>query len=117
MTQTLNSTVQHAMIVSRGRGPSLHCVVRHYFTVESVETARIEFGGTLADAVQFVDGVGCIACGIEASETRENAAFPMRCQACNAPGCWCVLTEDPHCEDVFFCSDCAPSCGCRDCTD
>lgn len=82
-----------------------------------IETARDEFGGTLADALLFVEGVQCTECATEASETGENAAFPLRCQICNAPGCRCVLTEDPHCDDVFFCSDCAPQCGCRGCTD
>jgi hypothetical protein len=117
MTQTLNSTVQHAMVVAHRQVVGGWQPVKHYFTVQPVEDARNEFGSTLADAIQFVNGVGCTECGTEASETRENAAFPMRCQTCNAPGCGCSLTEDPHCEDVFFCFDCAPSCGCRDCMD
>jgi hypothetical protein len=85
--------------------------------IPTVENARNELGGTLADALRFVEGTTCTECGTEASETSEHAAFPLRCQDCNVPGCRCVLIEDPHCADVFFCADCLPPCGCRSCMD
>lgn len=113
MTQTLIPSPQHAMVVSTGGGR----VKLHFFTVESPESARDEFGGTLADALLFVEGVQCTECGTEAAETRPTAAFEMTCRSCGQPGCACTLVEDPHCVGVWFCTDCAPQCGCRSCMD
>lgn len=113
MTQTctIQPAVQHAMVVpTPPNGRYLH-----FFTVESVEDARDEFGGTLADALLFADAVCCTECGTEAAETRPTAAFELSCRSCGAPGCRCILSEDPHAPDVWFCSDCSSSCGCRDC--
>lgn len=84
--------------------------------IPTVESTRDLFGGTLADALRFVAGTCCTECGTEASETAEHAAFPLRCQDCGVPGCRCVLTEDPHCGDTFWCADCFQSCGCFYCT-
>lgn len=117
MTQTLIPSPQHAMVVSHSLGAGRWKTNLHFFTVQPVEDARDEFGGTLADALRFIEGVCCTECGTEATETREHAAFPMRCQSCGTPGCECSLIEDPHCEDVWFCTDCAPRCGCRSCMD
>lgn len=117
MTQTLNPAVQHAMITAHRQVAGGWQPVKHYFTVEPVESARNEFGGTLADALRFVEGVQCTECGTEASETRPSAAFQLACQSCGTAGCECSLTEDSHCEDVWFCADCQPQCGCRSCMD
>jgi hypothetical protein len=113
MTQTITPAVQHAMVVAPIGQP--HYL--HIFTVESVEDARDEFGGTLADALRFAEAVCCTECGTEASETRTTAAFELSCTSCGIAGCRCVLTEDPHCTDVFFCRDCQPVCGGSCCTD
>lgn len=112
MTQTLTPAVQHAMVVNR-----LHAEhYLHFFTIESVEDAREEFGGTFADAVRFVEAVSCTECGTEACETHATAAFELSCTSCGIAGCRCVLSEDPHCTDVWFCRECQPMCGCWDCT-
>lgn len=110
MTQTLlPSPVQHAMVVPTPTAPTPFYL--HVFTVESVEDARIEFGPTLEDAQRFVEAVCCTGCATEACETRETAAFELSCRSCGIAGCRCVLTEDPHSTDVWFCRDCQPVCG------
>jgi len=115
MTQTLSPAlapaVQHAMVVTRIGLP--HYL--HVFTVESVEDARDEFGGTVADALLFVEGVCCTECATEASETRPHAAVQRSCRSCGTVGCECVVVEDDHYRDVFWCLECQPSCGCREC--
>ncbi|HEX8321654.1 hypothetical protein [Longimicrobium sp.] len=116
MTQTLlpQPEVRHAMVVM---AVSTGLVNLHRFPVVSVEEARDEFGGTLADALLFVDGVCCTECGTEASETRETSAFARVCRSCGAGGCACTVFEDPHARDVFFCSGCMAPCLCRECAD
>jgi hypothetical protein len=113
MTQTLNPQPTVAMVVPSP--PTGH--VLYVLPMQTVEEARDEFGGTLADALRFVDSVMCIECATEASETRATAAFELSCQSCGIAGCRCVLTEDPHCTDVFFCRECQPVCGGTCCTD
>jgi hypothetical protein len=107
MTQTLSQpAAEHAMVVTRLGLP--HYL--HVFTVESVEDARDEFGGTLADALLFVDGVMCTECATEATETRDHAAVPRQCLSCGTAGCACIVVEDDHSRDTYFCLDCLPRC-------
>lgn len=113
MTQTLTPTVQHAMVVNRLDGT--HYL--HVFTVESVEDARLEFGPTLTDAQAFVAGVCCTECGTEAAETHQSAAVTRTCESCGTKGCACIVVEDSHDRDVFWCLACHPQCMCRECTD
>lgn len=80
-----------------------------------IEITRDELGGTLADAILFVEGVQCTECSTEASETREHAAFQLTCYDCGQPGCRCILTEDAHRNDVFWCPDCETMCCCPGC--
>jgi hypothetical protein len=110
MTQTLNRPGPTVAMVTIYPTLQLHIV-----PMDSVESARDELGGTLADALRFVDATCCTECGTEASETRDTAPFELSCRSCGIPGCRCILTEDPHAPDVWFCSDCAPRCGCREC--
>jgi hypothetical protein len=110
MTQTLIPGPRHAMVINASAGSYLHT-----FAVQTPEEARNELGGTLADALLFVEGVCCTECGTEASETREGAVFELTCQSCKRSGCRCILTEDPHARDAWFCEDCASVCDCRSC--
>jgi hypothetical protein len=115
MTQTLNQPVaQHAMVISHH---ALGVTRLHRFPVASVEEARDEFGGTLADALLFVDGVQCVECATEATETRDHAAVPRQCLSCGTAGCACIVVEDDHSRDTFFCLDCLPLCNRSCCTD
>ena len=113
MTQTLLRQPLMAMVVPSP--PLAHVLC--FFPMQTVEEARDEFGGTLADALRFVEGVMCTECATEASETRTTAAFELSCQSCGEAGCRCALTEDPHCTDVWFCRDCQPVCGGACCND
>jgi hypothetical protein len=95
--------------------PSTGAIRLHYCAMVSPEAARDELGGTLADALLFVEGVCCTECATEALETRENNAFGRVCRSCGAGGCACVNFEDPHAPDVYFCFGCLDACHCRDC--
>lgn len=77
-----------------------------------VDAARREFGPTLADAEEFVLGTTCTECGL----TREDADLEERtCHDCGTGGCDCILVEDPHERDLFWCTDCQRVCLCREC--
>jgi hypothetical protein len=119
MTQTLskNPSIYSRPYVAMVINHHAIGVQRHLVPMQTVEQARDEFGGTLADAQRFVDATMCNECGTEAAETRETAAFELSCISCGEAGCRCVLSEDPHSTDTWFCSDCQQVCGCRDCTD
>lgn len=113
MTQSLTPAPMTAMVVTN---VTTGKIALHFYPIQSVAECREEFGPTLTDAKVFVEGICCTECGTEACETRFTAAFEKSCQSCGLPGCRCVLSEDPHALDVWFCQTCQPSCGCRDCT-
>jgi len=74
----------------------------------SVELAREEFGPTLADAQAFVEGTCCTECGMSAEESRMT---DRACRDCGIQACDCLVAEDPHTTDVFWCTDCQRVCG------
>lgn len=80
----------------------------------SVDLAREEFGPTLADAQAFVEGVCCNWCGVSAEEARMDG---HECHGCGIQACACLVLQDLHGGDVWFCTGCQQVCGCRDCTD
>jgi hypothetical protein len=57
--------------------------------------------------------IRCSDCTVSLEEVLEDI---RTCNDCGARGCDCILTEDPHQGDVFWCADCYPSCGCYYCT-
>lgn len=108
MTQTLTPQPVMAMTVSNFRSG----VRLHIFPMTSVNAARAEFGATLADARDFVMGTTCNECGVEKSAA---LVTDRACHGCSKQGCDCVLTEDPHERDTFWCEDCQPMCLCTAC--
>lgn len=89
----------------------------HLSPMHPVEEARDVFGGTTADALLFVEGVNCNACGTEAMETRNTSAFARECRSCGTSGCACIVVADEHADGVFWCLACHPQCMCRECAD
>jgi hypothetical protein len=55
----------------------------------------------------------CTECGAD-SETVH--MIDRSCNDCGIRGCDCVLVEDAHRGDVYWCTDCDPGCGCYYCT-
>lgn len=102
MTQTLAPAPMTALTF---RSPSVG-VRLHLVPLTSVDLAREEFGATLADAEAFVLTTCCTECGMDAEATQLR-----ECRDCEAPGCDCVLFEDPHSPGVFWCSGCMQVCG------
>jgi hypothetical protein len=67
----------------------------------------------LTDALAFVLAmVDCTECSLTKDDTEVIGRY---CFGCGATGCDCVLTEDPHADDLFWCEDCRPVCGCDNC--
>lgn len=113
MTQTLSTAPvpQHAMVLSSWKSG----IRLHFFSIASVASAREEFGPTLEDARAFVAETACNECGVEQSAVKSTVVERI-CHDCGTQGCDCVLTEDPHWGDLYWCEDCNPRCGCGYCT-
>lgn len=84
------------------------------FPLTSVDFAREEFGPTLADAQAFVEGTCCTGCAMSAEESRVEG---RTCHSCGIQACDCLVSEDAHSTDVFWCTGCRPVCGGYCCND
>jgi hypothetical protein len=117
MTQTLISNYTQPRTAMVVQHPVLGVTRLHYVPMTTVDMAREEFGPTLADAVAFVEGTCCTECGMSAEESRVDG---RECRGCGIQACACLVTEDPHTTDVFWCggrNGCQPVCGGYCCND
>lgn len=117
MTQTTSTTMADLLpvtaMVTWAAGGTF---ALRYFPIESVESGREQFGPTLDDARLFVATSCCNECGT-AKEDIISTVWDRACQGCGVTGCMCVLHEDAHQGDTYWCGDCQPYCGCRYCSD
>lgn len=125
MTQTLSETRVPATI---GRpvttlGPTMTAQViplwyggvqTIFRPMTSVDFAREEFGATLAEAQAFVLETCCTVCGMSNDEVN---VTDRACRGCGIAACDCLVSEDGHSDDVFWCNGCRPACGGYCCND